>query len=130
MTRILPTTAASSYRPSDGVDIYDDSLTTNGHAIGWTQGGEWMKYTVNVPTAGSYTVGFRFATVSGGTTLHLEDTNGTYLTGNINCYNTGGWSNYWTLQVQNVYLSAGVHVLRLYEDTGGYNLDNITFTHS
>lgn len=121
---------SSNYRPGDGVDIYDDSLATNGHGIGWTQSSEWMNYTVNVSTAGNYTVGFRVATVNSGTVLHLEDTNGANLTGSVNCYNSGGWSNYWTIQISGVYLSVGVHVLKLYEDTGGYNLDNITFTHS
>ena len=51
----------NGYR-SDGVDL-EATTDTGGPAndLGWTAAGQWFKYTVNVTTAGSYTVGLRLA---------------------------------------------------------------------
>ena len=54
----------NSYR-SDGVDLEACSDTGCGDDLGWTAAGQWFKYTVNVATAGTYTVSFRFASPSG-----------------------------------------------------------------
>ncbi|HXB03188.1 MAG TPA: carbohydrate-binding protein, partial [Opitutaceae bacterium] len=50
----------NGYR-SDGVDLEVTSDTGGGVDLGWTFGGDWFKYTVNVATAGTYTVSFRIA---------------------------------------------------------------------
>ena len=55
---------ADSYRP-DGVDLEACSDTGCGDDLGWTAAGQWFKYTVNVATAGTYTVSFRLASPSG-----------------------------------------------------------------
>ncbi len=46
-----------SYR-NDGVDVYrsDDIPEGNGYYVGSTEEGEWMKYTLDVATAGNYTL--------------------------------------------------------------------------
>ena len=54
---------ANSYR-SDGVDLEATADTANNAGagaddIGWTNAGQWFKYTVNVATAGTYSVAFR-----------------------------------------------------------------------
>ena len=56
---------ANSYR-SDGVDLEATSDTGGGDDLGWTATGQWFKYTVNVATAGTYTVSLRLASPSGG----------------------------------------------------------------
>ncbi|HEY0067192.1 MAG TPA: cellulase family glycosylhydrolase [Flavisolibacter sp.] len=45
---------------NDGVDIglCNDSLT-NGYYVGWTEPGEWLEYTVDVPADGWYTLSLR-----------------------------------------------------------------------
>ena len=55
--------SANGYR-SDGIDLEATADTQNGTGagaddIGWTTAGQWFKYTVNVATAGTYTVAFR-----------------------------------------------------------------------
>ena len=47
---------ANGYR-SDGVDLEATTDTGGGYDVGWTAAGQWFKYTVNVATAGTYTVG-------------------------------------------------------------------------
>ena len=61
---------ANSYR-SDGVDLeatadtQDTSAAGGAYDIGWTAAGQWFNYTVNVATAGTYTVSFRVASPYG-----------------------------------------------------------------
>ena len=57
--------SANGYR-SDGIDLEATADTTNNTGagaddIGWTTAGQWFNYTVNVATAGTYTVAFRVA---------------------------------------------------------------------
>ena len=52
---------ANSYR-SDGVDLEATHRhRLAGYDMGWTAAGQWFKYTVNVATAGTYTVSLRLA---------------------------------------------------------------------
>src|SRR5437899_691843 len=60
------TTAGNSggqYRSTD-VDI--ESSSEGGYDVGWTAPGEWLNYTVNVASAGSYTATLRVASPGGG----------------------------------------------------------------
>ncbi|HEX3960495.1 MAG TPA: carbohydrate-binding protein, partial [Trebonia sp.] len=52
--------SGNGYRP-DGVDLEATTDTGGGYDLGWTAAGQWFKYTVNVATAGTYTVGLRLA---------------------------------------------------------------------
>ena len=52
--------SGNSYR-SDGVDLEATTDTGGGYDLGWTAAGQWFKYTVNVATAGTYTVSLRLA---------------------------------------------------------------------
>ncbi|MCW3058330.1 MAG: Carbohydrate binding family 6, partial [Capsulimonas sp.] len=110
------------YRTSEGVDIETASDTGGSYDVGFTSGGEWMKYTVNVATAGVHIVSFRVAAPSAGGSFHLQTPSGTNLTGSVAVPSTGGWQT-WTTITANVTLPAGVQTLMLYEDGGGYNLN-------
>jgi len=46
------TNDGGAYRLTEGVDIEPTGDSGGGYDVGWTHGGEWMKYTVNVATAG------------------------------------------------------------------------------
>ncbi|HLZ09265.1 MAG TPA: carbohydrate-binding protein, partial [Chloroflexota bacterium] len=123
------TNSGGRYR-SDGVDIEACSDAGCGFDVGWTNAGEWLKYTVNVATAQTYTVSFRVAAVAAvGTTagrFHIQTPQGTNLSGTINVPGTGGWQTYTTVTAS-ITLPAGQQVLELFEDTGGYNLNSMTF---
>ena len=78
---------ANSYR-SDGVDL--EARRTRGHHsaaaydMGWTAPGQWFKYTVQVATAGTYTVSLRVAAPSAVTdALHIANSSGTNLSGSV-----------------------------------------------
>ena len=60
------------YRFSEGVDIQTTTDAGGGYNVGWVEGGEWMKYTVNVATSGLYTFEARFASAGDGGIAHVE----------------------------------------------------------
>jgi endonuclease/exonuclease/phosphatase family metal-dependent hydrolase len=105
--------AGVGYRSTD-VDI---AATSGGYAVGWIGAGEWLTYTVNVGTSGSYTITARVASAGSGGTFHIEF-NGVDKTGALRVQNTGGWNTYQDLPVT-VELDAGVQVMRVVFDTNG-----------
>jgi Carbohydrate binding module (family 6)/F5/8 type C domain/Abnormal spindle-like microcephaly-assoc'd, ASPM-SPD-2-Hydin len=110
------------------VDLESTSDTGGGYNVGWTSGGQWFRYTVNVASAGSYTVSFRVAAPSAVTdALHLANSSGTNLSGNVNIAATGGWQT-WATVTASVTLPAGQQVLTLAEDNGGWNINSMQFT--
>ena len=117
----------NSYR-SDGVDL--ETCTDTGcrvHDLGWTATGQWFKYTVNVATAGTYTVSFRVASPNGVTdALHIANSAGANLSGNVNIPATGGWQD-WATVTASVTLPAGQQTLTVDQDNGGWNLHYLAF---
>jgi hypothetical protein len=117
----------NNYR-SDGVDLEATADTGGGFNLGWTTGGQWFKYTVNVATAGTYTVSFRVAAMGAVTdAFHLANSAGTNLTGAVNVPATGGWQT-WMTVTTTVTLPAGVQTLTLDQDNAGWNLNYAIFT--
>jgi hypothetical protein len=127
--------SANSYR-SDGVDLEATTDTSptgaggNGYDLGWTTGGQWFKYTVNVATAGTYAVSLRLAAPTAVTdALHIANSSGTNLSGDITAPETGGWQD-WTTVTASVTLPAGVQTLTVDQDNAGWNIHYITFATS
>src|SRR6202789_484070 len=124
--------SANSYR-SDGVDLEatSDSSPTSAAGvddIGWTTAGQWFNYTVNVATAGTYTVAFRVSSPYGITdALHIDNASGTNLSGSVTIPNTGGYQT-WTTVDASVTLPAGQQPLTVDQDSNGWNFHYMTFT--
>jgi hypothetical protein len=118
--------SGNGYR-ADGVDLESTSDTGGGYDVGWTGGGQWFRYTVNVATAGTYAVSLRVAAPAAVTdALHLSDATGTNLSGSVNIPATGGWQT-WATVTADVALPAGQQTLTLNEDNGGWNVNYLTF---
>ena len=122
---------ANSYR-SDGVDLEATADTTNNTGagaddIGWTNAGQWFKYTVNVATAGTYSVAFRVSSPYGITdALHIANAAGTSLTGVVAIPNTGGYQT-WTTVTASLTLPAGQQTLTVDQDSNGWNIHQMAF---
>jgi len=117
---------ANSYR-ADGVDLDNTSDTGGGYNLGWTGGGQWFRYTVDVATAGTYTLGLRIAAPSAvAGALHLSNASGTDLTGAVDLPATGDWQT-WATVTTHVTLPAGRQILTLDQDTGGWNINHLGF---
>jgi len=108
----------------DGVDIV---AVTNGYAIGYTAAGEWLEYTVNVATAGAYTVEALTASGADGSSfrLFLDDK---AITDTIKVANGGDWTTYSTVVGKTTDLTAGSHVLKIAITGSSVNIDNIKFS--
>jgi hypothetical protein len=118
--------SANSYR-SDGVDLEATTDTGGGYDLGWTTAGQWFKYTVNVATAGTYTVSLRLAAPNAVTdALHIANASGTNLSGNVNAPATGGYQD-WTTVSASVTLPAGTQTLTVDQDNAGWNVNYLTF---
>jgi hypothetical protein len=116
----------NSYR-SDGVDLESCTDTGCGDDLGWTAAGQWFKYSVNVATAGTYTVSFRVASPNGVTdALHIANSAGPNVSGNVNLPATGGWQT-WATVTASVTLPAGQQTLTVDQDNGGWNLHSMAF---
>ena len=122
---ITNTNNGGAYRPELGVGI--QPATGGGYDVGWSAGGQWMKYTVNVQSTGTYTATFRVSSGASGGSFHLEDPNGHALTGPIVVPGTGGWQN-WVTVTSSISLTAGPQVIKLVEDTNNFNVDYMAFT--
>lgn len=118
-----------TYR-NDGVDIQAcEDETTNGYNVGWTEDTEWMKYTVTVAKTGNYNFTIRTAstTSSGRVTLFVDDVKATE---KMELPNTGGYQVWESTTTEGVYMEEGEHVLKLYIDKGGFNLNYLQFAES
>jgi hypothetical protein len=104
----------STYRAT-GVDLEVSGDTGGGANIAYARTGEWLSYTVNVTTTGTYNIAARVASNGNGGTFHLE-LDGTAVGGTQTIPNTNGWQTYATLNTNDVSLTSGSHVMRLVMD--------------
>ena len=112
------------YRPDDYVDIEKCSDTGEGYDVGWTVANEWLKYTVNVQSSGTYQVEARVASANSGGSFKVE-VDGNDITGNISVPNSGGWQTWQSVTSKNFQLSAGIHTIRIFIVSGNFNLNKI-----
>jgi carbohydrate binding protein with CBM6 domain len=108
-----------AYRSTD-VDI--EPVASGGFNVGKVKPGEWLKYSVNVTTTGSYRINVRVASLGQGGTFHLE-MNGADVTGSLTIPDTGGWQNWQTIS-QTASLTAGPQIARLVMDAAATSVGN------
>ena len=115
---------------NDGVDI-EKSMDPEGFAynVGWIETTEWLTWTVQIDTAGTYDVEIRVAadaTDNGGAfSLWLDNER---LGGNITVPVTGGWQTWDSVWLRDATLPTGEHILRLNVRNGGFNVNRMRFT--
>jgi hypothetical protein len=120
-----PNNAGGQYRQT-GVDI--EAASEGGFDVGWTTAGEWLNYTVNVASAGTYTVQLRVASPAGAS-LHLGFNAASNVWKTVSIPATGGWQTWQTVTVP-VTLAAGVQQMTVLFDNGGMNLRYANVTSS
>ena len=115
----------ASYR-SDDVD--HETCSEGGYNVGWTADGEWLKYTVNVDSDGSYTITTRVASdvATGAFRIEVDDVD---VTGTISVGHTGGWQS-WEDKTSTVSLSSGQQVIKLVIESGLFNINHFDITYN
>lgn len=112
------TNPGGQYR-NEGVGIEASGDSGGGYNIGWTSASQWLNYTVNVATAGTYTVQVRVACLGQGGTFHFN-VDGVAATSQLTVPDTGGWQNWQTISTT-LFLPAGQHTVQLAMDSVGGN---------
>ena len=107
----------------DAVDIVK---TVDGYAIGYTQEGEWLEYTVNIEREQEYALQISYATSSENTGIKLY-VDGKAVLENVTFEKGANWDTYATLDAGMVKLPKGEHILKM-EIIGNYvNIDWLDF---
>ncbi len=116
-----------AYRTSDGVDVENSVVGVN---VGWIKSGEWLEYSLNVPTSGNYNLNLRVGSQNSTPGSVKVLFNGVDKTGTVNIPSTGNWQTYQTVTAP-VSLTAGSTIMRI-EITGGtgdlFNFDYLDIT--
>jgi pimeloyl-ACP methyl ester carboxylesterase len=102
---------AEKWTAMSGVGTEGTSDVGGGLSVGWIDNNDWMDYSVNMPTAGTYVVSFRVASPATSGQLQLRNAAGTVLA-TVAVPNTGWWQN-WQSVSATVTLPAGQQTLRV-----------------
>lgn len=119
---------APNFRTDEDVDIETCTDDGGGYNLGWTAAGEWLEYTVNVASAGTYNIVIRASCDGNDRTISLSS-DGTPVASNIIIPNTAGWQEWVDVLIEDVELQAGEQVLRLtIGETDYVNLNKMSFS--
>jgi beta-glucanase (GH16 family) len=111
---------AESYAVQSGMQA--EACTEGGQDMGWIDANDWLVWNVDIPTAGTYTVQYRVASLDGGGVVQLEKAGGSPVYGSLAVPKTGGWQN-WTTISHQVQLQAGQQQIAVKALAGGWNLN-------
>ncbi|WAC75522.1 carbohydrate-binding protein [Roseateles sp. SL47] len=121
---------AENFDAMSGVQTEATTDSGGGLNVAYLDAGDWLSYpTVNIATAGTYTIEYRVASLNGGGTLQLEEAGGSVVYGAVNIPATGGWQN-WVTVKHTVTLAAGQRKFGIAVRNGGYNLNWFRVTKS
>lgn len=112
--------SGGQYRAT-AVDIQATADTGGGYNIGWTEPGEWLEYTIDVRTGGTYRLLARVASPNSGSSVRIT-VDGTPAA-TLAVPATGAWQTWTTVRSNDIALAGGAHRLRVATDTGGFNLN-------
>ncbi len=116
------TLEAENYCQASGIETENTSDAGGGKNVGYIDNGDWLTYSINVPTTATYKVSYRVAALAGGGQFQLEKAGGSPVYGNVNVPATGGWQNWQTVS-HNVVLPAGEQLIAIAAVTGGFNIN-------
>jgi hypothetical protein len=115
-----------AYRAAESVDVQATTDAGGGFNVGWITAGEWLVYTASSASSAVYTANLRVATMAA-QTVHIE-VDGKNVSGPIALPNTGGWQSFQTVsRVLTGNVTAGNHLIRVVFDSGGVNLNWLSF---
>ncbi len=108
----------SSFRAGDGVDISTGG--TSGNYVGFTAVGEYLNYTLNVATAGMYTLQANAANTAAGAQFHAAF-GGLNLSGEVTVGATASYTTFAINKSTPFSLAAGQQIMSIYFDKAASN---------
>lgn len=115
--------AGGEYRTDGGVDI--EKNPAGGYNISRAGRGEWLSYTVSVNKPATYTISVYLNSDSDNGKFHLEY-DGVNKTDTIAVPNSGRLN--WSVVKTTMKFDAGQHVIKLFIDGNGLNIDKMDFS--
>jgi hypothetical protein len=104
-----------AYRPNEGVDIQPTTDTGGGHNVGFVRQGEYLVYSLNFLTGGTFGFQYRAAALKAGGSFHVEIDGQRVATFDVQ--QTNDWQRYVTVTgSRNIAITAGRHTLRVVAD--------------
>ncbi|MFZ4455281.1 MAG: carbohydrate-binding protein [Bacteroidales bacterium] len=117
---------AENYALMSGIQTETCSDTGGGIDVGYTSGGDYLKFPVFVQTAGNYNLTMRIAGFGGKASLYYDDSPISALIGSVTFSSTGDWQKWQDFSVS-VPLIAGSHTLKVFVDVEGFNFNYMNF---
>lgn len=111
---------------TDSVDIEATSDSGSGFNVGWTEAGESLTYSINVPAAGRYDILLRAASDGINSNIRFS-LNGNKIGETVQLRNTGGWQAWRSVTGGTFELPEGEHHFTIHIEKGGFNLNYIDF---
>jgi endoglucanase len=119
---INSTIEAEKFCQMSGVQTENTSDEGGGQNVGWIDFGDWMTYSINVPTSAKYKISYRVASKVESGFIQLESAGGSQIFGTLQFAATGDWQS-WKTVSHEVTLPAGKQTLGLKALSGGWNLN-------
>jgi hypothetical protein len=113
-------------RTSESVDIVAFSDPISPYTVNSFQTGEWLAYSVNVPTTGKYDLAIRAAHNYAATPAFHIEVDGVNVTGSISVPETGGWSTYQWFGKQGIDLAAGKRIIKVVSEAEYFNMNGVS----
>ncbi|MFL5740695.1 MAG: carbohydrate-binding protein [Flavisolibacter sp.] len=114
---------AENWAAMSGVQTETTSDIGGGKNVGGQDLNDWIDYSLNIPSAGTYNMNFRVATMVAGAQFQVKKSDGTVLA-TVGVPSTGAYQNWQTISSP-VTLAAGQQTLRIatVASPGGWNLN-------
>jgi hypothetical protein len=114
---------SSVFRSPDNVDAAENSPST---AIGWTNTGEWLTYSVLVEETGEYEMNMLLGSnnSNGRYSVFFDNLN---VSGILAVTSTGSYGNYQP-HLSTVQLRKGRHIMKIFWDNGSHDYKGVIFT--
>ena len=114
------------FRTDEDVDVVESKNVSGDYFIGFIEPDEWIEYSVDVQTEGDYDLIVSYASGEGGGSFYLL-LDGNPIGETIRADGTGGWQSFETKTISGFNLPEGEHILRVYMETGDFNLNYLEF---
>jgi endoglucanase len=113
---------AENYSSMSGIQTENTQDAGGGKDVGWIDNGDWMDYSVNVSSAGTYTLNLRLASPFTGGQLQIKNSAGSVLA-TVSVPYTGGFQTWQTVSA-NISLATGTQTIRVQSTSNaGFNFN-------
>lgn len=115
-----------NHRTEEYVDAVIDA--EEGNTVGWVAAGEWLTYSIDITTTGQYSCTFRYASDNNDSRgpFYFE-IDGQKISSDIQVEATGGWNTWNEKVINDLNLTEGNHILKVYFIGGEFNLGKMDF---